>query len=426
MPGILLQCRGHGADGRSAGAMTHASDVLILGGGPAGLSCARALRARGVRDVVLLERESVPGGIPRHCGHIGFGLREFGRIYSGPDYAKRLAQEASAADLRLHMTALKLAPGGVVRATGPNGPESFQAKAIVIALGARETPRSARLISGSRPFGVMSTGALQQFVYLHGKCPFERPVVIGSELVAFSTLLTLRHAGIKPLAIIEEKARITAREPGTWIARLGFGVPILTGTQLLRVIGQDKVTGIEIDRGAGPEVMTCDGVILTGKFRPETALIAPSHLEIDAGTHGPSIDTYFRCSDLQFFAAGNVLRGIETAGQCWREGRAVAEMVIAGLEGRLPVRGPDARVTVRGPLAYVYPQRIYHGTPASHPLLFKARVTRAVRGKLSVIVDGNPVWSRRISALPERRIAWQLPRRGMKNCQHVSVELDAA
>ena len=376
--------------------MTNASDVLILGGGPAGLSCARALRGLGIHNAVLLEREGALGGIPRHCGHLGFGLREFGKVYGGPDYAKRLADEASGADLRLHMTALKLEPGGLVRATGPNGAEDFQAKAVVLTLGARETPRSARLISGGRPFGVMNTGALQQFVYLHGKCPVERPVVVGSELVAFSTLLTLRHAGIKPLAIIEENERITAQRPGTWVARLGFGVPVLTNTRIIRIIGRNKVTGIVVDRGFGPERMDCDGVILTGRFRPETALIAPSHIEIDAGTGGPSIDAYFRCSDHTYFAAGNVLRGIETAGQCWREGKAMAEMVVARLENRLPLRQPDARVT------------------------------HAVRGRLSVVVDGSIVWSRRISALPERRIAWKLPYRDMKNCQQVSVELDAA
>jgi NADPH-dependent 2,4-dienoyl-CoA reductase/sulfur reductase-like enzyme len=406
--------------------MTTDSDVLILGGGPAGLSCARALRGHGIHNTVLLERESALGGIPRHCGHLGFGLREFGKIYTGPDYAKRLADEAAGSDLRLNMTALKLEPGGLVRTTGPHGPEDFEAKAVVLALGARETPRSARLISGGRPFGVMNTGALQQFVYLHGKRPFQRPVVIGSELVAFSTLLTLRHVGLKPVAIVEENARITARQPGTWIARLGFGVPVLTSTRLLSIIGRDRVTGIEIDRGFGPEQMECDGVILTGRFRPETALIAPSHVEIDTGTRGPAIDTYFRCSDHRYFAAGNVLRGIETAGQCWREGKAVAEIVVKHLENRLPAREPDARVTLQGPLAYVYPQRIYRDAPTDHPLLFKARVTRAVRGRLSVMVDGNMVWSRRISALPERRIAWKLPAGDMRACQQVSVELDAA
>jgi hypothetical protein len=100
--------------------------------------------------------------------------------------------------------------------------------------------------------------------------------------------------------------------------------------------------------------------------------------------------------------------------------------VVAKLENRLPAHQPDARVTLKGPLAYVYPQRIYRDAPTDHPLLFKARVSRAVRGRLSVAVDGNVVWSRHIAALPERRIAWRLPGRDMNTCEHVSVELDAA
>ncbi len=406
--------------------MTTSADVLILGGGPAGLSCARALHQQGAGKVILLERESDLGGIPRHCGHPGFGLREYGRIYRGPDYAKGLVNDASVIDLRPNTTALKIEPGGLVRTTGPSGAEDFQARVVVLALGARETPRSARLISGERPFGVMNTGALQQFVYLHGTCPFKRPVVVGSELVAFSTLLTLRHVGVKPLAIIEERERITARRPGDWLARLGFGVPVLTNARMTRILGRNTVSAIEIDRGSGIEQLECDGVILTGRFRPESALIAPSHVELDDGTKGPSIDGYFRCSDHSYFATGNVLRGIETAGQCWREGKAVAEMVVARLQDRLPTRDPDARVALRGPLAYVYPQRIYCDAPTTHPLLFKARVAHAVRGRISVVVDGETIWSRRIAALPERRIDWKLPLQSGKACQQIVVELDAA
>lgn len=406
--------------------MTRWSDVIILGGGPAGLSCARELRKLGVKTVTVLEREAELGGIPRHCGHTGYGLREFGKLYTGPDYAKRIADDAADADLRPRVTALKIEPGGLIRATGPNGMEDLQAKAVVLAMGARETPRSARLISGTRPFGVMNTGALQQYVYLHGSRPFERPVVVGSELVAFSTLLTLRHAGIAPLCMIEERPRITAYHPGEWVARLGFGVPVMTETRVTRILGRERVEAVEIDRGFGPERLDCDGVILTGRFRPEAALIAASHIELDPGTSGPAIDGYFRCSDHSYFAAGNILRGIETAGQCWREGKAAAHMALARLEARLPQRQADARVAIHGPLAYVYPQRIYRDAPTTNPLLFKARVTRAVRGRLSVIVDGAVVWSKKISALPERRIAWKLPYRNMKNCQQVTVELDAA
>ena len=167
----------------------------------------------------------------------------------------------------------------------------------------------------------MNTGALQQFVYLHGKCPFERPVVIGSELVAFSTLLTLRHAGLKPLAIIEENARITARAPGKWIARLGFGVPVLTNTRLLRIIGRDRVTGIEIDRGFGPEQMD------VRRRDPDRPLPARNGLDRTLSYRDRSRHPWSCHRRLFPLLRSALFRGrqraarIETAGQCWRRAR---------------------------------------------------------------------------------------------------------
>jgi NADPH-dependent 2,4-dienoyl-CoA reductase/sulfur reductase-like enzyme len=404
--------------------MTKWSDVLILGGGPAGLACARELRKLGVKQVTVLEREAELGGIPRHCGHTGYGFREFNKLYTGPDYAKRLADDASDADLRPRTTALKIEPGGLVRVTGPNGMEDLQAKAVLLAMGARETPRSARLISGTRPFGVMNTGALQQYVYLHGKCPFERPVVIGSELVSFSTLLTLKHAGIKPLAMIEEAPRIIARHPGEWVARFGFGVPVMTNTRLTRILGRERVEAIEVDRGFGPERFECDGVILTGKFRPESALLAASHIEIDPGSSGPAIDGYFRCSDHTYFAAGNLLRGIETAGQCWREGQAAARIIAATLLGKLAPPAASVPVQAAGALSYVYPQRLTAADPIDPELLFFGRARAATKGALVLRGDDTVIWSRKVDVLPERRIAWPASPKDLQAYKSITVSLE--
>ena len=173
-------------------------DVLILGAGPAGLSCAARLAELGVRDIVILERETAAGGVPRHCGHTAFGLREFRRLMSGPAYAKQLVASASNIGVRTRTTVTAIAPGGIVDIVDPeSGPDRIAGRAVLLAFGVRETPRSARLVSGDRPWGVTTTGALQQFVYLEHRKPFQRAVVVGSELVAFSALLTLRHAGIE-------------------------------------------------------------------------------------------------------------------------------------------------------------------------------------------------------------------------------------
>lgn len=397
-------------------------DVVILGAGPAGLSAAAELKRLGVSDIVIIDREQAGGGIPRHCGHTGYGLLQFGRLMTGPDFAKRLIDRVSDLDLRLGHTALKLEPNGRLQITGRNGPETLQAQKVLLAMGARETPRSARLVSGTRPWGVMTTGTLQQYAYLHGKAPFQRPLIIGSELVAFSALMTLGHVGLKAVAMIEERPRITAAHPGEWVARIGFGVPVLTGCSDLHILGQDRVEGLSFQRRGVTRTLECDGIIFTGQFRPETALLTQSHLELDPGTRGPVIDQLYRCTDASYFAGGNLLRGIETAGQCYREGKSAAHAIHAALSDNLAPATSPIRIEAAGALSYVYPQRLTGRGPYD-PLLFKARASVATKGTLRVMADGREIWSRPINVLPERRIAWRVPAVDLTGVHHLTVDL---
>ncbi|HVT50833.1 MAG TPA: FAD-dependent oxidoreductase, partial [Dongiaceae bacterium] len=115
-----------------------ARDVVILGAGPAGLAAAAELKRLGLRDIAIIDREAEPGGIPRHCGHLGFGLREFRRLLTGPQYARAIAEAVDT--VSTGVTALRLEPGGIVQATGPHGGEIYRGKAVLLAMGARETP----------------------------------------------------------------------------------------------------------------------------------------------------------------------------------------------------------------------------------------------------------------------------------------------
>jgi hypothetical protein len=270
----------------------------------------------------------------------------------------------------------------------------------------------------------VTTGALQQFVYLKHARPFTRAVIVGTELVSFSALLTARHGGIAIAAMLEEDERITARRPGDWIARRLFGVPVLTRTKLVAIRGVDKVEAVEIERNGKRETIACDGVIFTGRFQPETAGVRSSHIALDPGTGGPAVDQYFRCSDLQVFAAGNLLRPVETSGLCWAEGRIVAANMILALQSRLPEATPAVPVTYAAPLKYVYPQRFTAQMPiAGPPPFLRARVSRAVRGRLRLLVDGRELWSRRARLLPERRITIPTDRLPPIGARSIHVEL---
>ena len=284
-------------------------DVIIVGGGPAGLSAARRLADMGIRDVVVLEREAVAGGIPRHCGHLGFGWQSHRRLWSGPRFAAELRKSVDGLDIRTSTTVLELRKDGHLRVQGRSGLGEMQAKHVLIATGTRETPRAARLVGGSRPQGVMNTGALQQHVYLHGNKPFERPVIVGSEWVSFSALLTCRHLKIRPVAMLEENPRISAPRPGAVLARFAFGVPVRTAAKLIAIEGRTQVEAVEIEWHGKRERIACDGVVFTGQFRPENALM-PAGLPSD-----------------KFSIAGNAAGPLKTSGECWQQGLAAAQEI---------------------------------------------------------------------------------------------------
>lgn len=384
-------------------------EIIVVGGGPAGLAAATLLSQAG-RRVMVLEREVEAGGIPRHCGHYPFGLREFHRLLRGPDYAARLRASALAAGvmIRSRTTVTALLPGGVIEATDDAGPATLSAGAVLLATGVRETSRAARLIGGVKPGGVMSTAALQGMVYLNQQRPFQRPVILGTELVAFSALLTCRHAGIRPLAMIEPQGRVTVRKPSQGLALL-MGVPIHLSSEISAIHGRARVEGVTIATPDGALTLPADGVIVSGGFRPEAALLCASHLEVDPASGGPVVDRWGRLSDPAYFAAGNLLRGVETAGWCWSEGRRTAHAILASLEGRLPPPG-GARLTLAHPaLRLALPQVIgATGSDAPHGRL-QVRLEKPIKGQLRLMQGTKVLAAAHVDSLPERRLSLPLP-----------------
>jgi thioredoxin reductase len=385
--------------------MTRIVEVAIIGGGPAGLAAAMALRDAGVTDVVVLERETEAGGIPRHCGHPPFGIREFGRLLTGPQYAARLRAVTRDIDVRTRQTVTALNLDGELWLTTPDGLQTIHAERVLIATGIRESPRSAYLTSGTRPMGICNTATLQQYVCLHGLLPFKRPIILGTELVGFSALLTCRRGGIKPVAMIEEGDRVTARPPAALFSLLIMGVPILLGARIEEIEGNDRVRAVRIGtRDGATRRLECDGVLLTGNFTPESALVHSSHVIIDRATQGPKIDQFGRCSDPVYSSAGNILGAVETAGWCYREGRRVGRAIADSLSGNLAE--PTNRILVdhAPPLEFVVPQMVSQPLVKSMLPEFGLRVKQPCRGVLGLSVNGRKLWSRKLSALPGRRI----------------------
>lgn len=346
-------------------------EVLIVGGGPAGLTAAAELRRLGAGSVLVAEREQDAGGIPRHAAHPGFGLRDLHRAVSGPEYARRLAERAhrAGAELRVGTQVTGWEDGGALQLTGPAGRSSVNATAVVLATGCRERSRSARLIPGSRPQGVLTTGMLQQLVALEGERVGARAVVVGAEHVSFSALETLSRGGARTVAMSTELPHHQSFGVVAVAAALRFGVRVRTRTALSAILGRERVEAVQLtdlDTGA-VETVQCDTVVLTADWIPDHELAVSAGALLDSGTRGPAVDGALRTSRPGLFAVGNLLHGAEPADVAALTGREVAAAVSAYLsDGRWPAG--RVAIGVQPPLHWIVPNALSVDPAAPDPV----------------------------------------------------------
>jgi thioredoxin reductase len=386
-----------------------AVDVLVVGGGPAGLAAAVALRRGGAGRVLVIDREDQVGGVPRHTDHPGFGLRDLRRVLSGPGYARAWAARAAAAGAELWAPATATGWAGprALELTTPDGRYTIKARAVLLATGCRERPRSARLVPGTRPLGVLTTGTLQQLVHLHGERVGGRAVVVGAEHVSFSAVLTLVRTGAEVAAVITEEPRHQTFVPIRAGAGLGHRVPVLTSTRLGAVLGRPRVEAVELTdlRTGSTRVVPCDLVVFTGDWIPDHELARRGRVAIDPGTHGPRVDQALRTSEPGVFAAGNLLHGAEPADIAALSGRHTAGTAAAHVRGSA---WPEARVGIEcePPLTWISPN-VLSDRPRDPPRgSFALRSAELVSGpRLQVTQEDRIIFDGRIRRLIPGRSA---------------------
>ncbi|MBK9740779.1 MAG: FAD-dependent oxidoreductase [Actinobacteria bacterium] len=385
--------------------LTVQADVAVIGAGPAGLTAAIGLRRLGV-GVVVLEREAEAGGIPRITHHTGYGLRDLHRMMTGPAYAERLVQGAvdAGADLRIGAMVTDWSGDRSVMVTSPEGRWRLSAQAIVLATGARERPRSARLVPGDRPAGVLTTGMLQDVVHggraVSGGSIGSRAVVVGAELVSWSAVLTLREAGCRAVLMTTEHERIEAPAALVWAGRSVPGLPVSRRTRVTRIMGRHRVEAVELTRLDTGQTRTfaCDTVIFTGDWIPDSELARAGGLDMDPGHRGPVVDGALRTSAHGVFGAGNLLHPVDTADVAALDGRHVAGQVARFLEGGT---GPQAatRVLPGAGFAWVSPGLLRPADPPPRErlLLWATEHRSAPR---VVVRQGDRVLRRRLVPWP--------------------------
>ena len=320
-------------------------DVLIVGAGPAGLAAATELRRLAVGEVLVVDREQQPGGVPRHSAHTGYGLRDLHRVLTGPAYARSYAEAAAraGAQIRAAVTVTGWAGNRCATLTSAAGIETVSARAVLLATGCRERPRPARLVPGDRPAGVMTTGELQQRVYLHGGRLPGRAVVVGAEHVSFSAMLTLAHAGADVVALVTDLPRQQSYAAFALAALARWRVPVWASTAVRRVEGRERLTAVQLAdlRTGAARRVECDTLVFTGDWIPDHELARAAGIAIDPGTRGPAVDTCLETSVRNVFAAGNLVHAAETADVAALGGIHAARHIAAALRAGQGVAAPS-------------------------------------------------------------------------------------
>jgi thioredoxin reductase len=369
------------------------TEVAIIGSGPAGLAAAAALARSGTGNIIVVERDEAPGGLPRFCHHPGFGWEYDRRFGTGPSFVRRLLADLPAERIRLLLrtTALRILPGPIVEVVGPEiGCTMLRAKAVLVATGIRERPRGARLVPGSRPeHGILTTGMLQQMVARGVPVRAHRMAVVGSEHVAFSAILTGRRAGLRTVAIVEARDRIQSWTLAHFAAA-ALGIPLHLRSTVVEIVGREQVEAIAV-RHENREIrnIRCDCVLFSGGWVPETILLAESGGQLDPHSGGPIVDQLMRTTLPGVFAAGNVLRAVESSGRAALEGAAGAGCIAALLAQQIAPEIGTARVEAEPPLSYIVPQRwAFENTTIAERAQFSFRASEEIRGQITMMMGG--------------------------------------
>lgn len=353
-------------------------DIVIVGGGPAGMAAAVAAYDNGIKDVVILDREEDLGGILRQCIHNGFGLHKLGRELTGPEYAAVYKEKVEQRGIKVYYetTVLDVTREKTVTASNRQGILQIQAKAVVLAMGCRERSRGALNIPGTRPAGVYSAGTAQKLINCEGYMVGRKVVILGSGDIGLIMARRMSLEGAKVEAVCEIMPYSGGLTRNIVQCLEDYDIPLYLSTTVAQIHGKKRVEGVtiaQVDENRKPIESTkrfieCDTLLLSVGLIPENELTAGAGIALDRVTNGALVDENCSTEAEGIFACGNVLHVHDlvdyVSDEAERAGRGAAEYVKNG-----SIKSDYIPVKPAGDVRYVLPQHI-HSRPQEDISLF--------------------------------------------------------
>ena len=408
------------------------TDLVIIGGGPAGMSAAVAAYESGIRDILILERDENLGGILQQCIHNGFGLHKFGEELTGPEYAWRYEQKVREFNIpvKLNTMVLDITEDKVITATNcEDGIFQIQAKAIILAMGCRERAKGALNIAGFRPAGIYSAGTAQKFVNVKGYMPGKNIVILGSSDIGLIMARRMTLEGAKVNAVCELMPYSGGLARNIEQCLNDFNIPLKLSHTVVEIHGKERVEGVtiaKVDEKRRPitetkEFIPCDTLLLSVGLIPENELTKGAGIELSGITNGAVVDQDRQTSVDGVYACGNVLHVHDLVDFVSEEaeiaGKAAAQYIRGTNEEEV-----DVNIKTDGKIRYTVPQKITKDKDIT--VFFRvADVYKNV--KVNVIKNGEKVYSKKkIKVAPGEMESIKLTKDMFAGANELNFELE--